>query len=90
MSASAPRIPLGFIRATSLGVALLEEVERVLTLLPHQPGLGAPYKQTAFRAVPLRRFPYRVFYLEVDDLLWMMALAHNRRRPDYWMRRTIP
>jgi toxin ParE1/3/4 len=73
-----------------LGVALLDEVERILTLLPQHPHVGAPYKQTAFRAVPLRRFPYRIFYLELDEQLWMLALAHDRRRPDYWTRRTIP
>jgi toxin ParE1/3/4 len=70
-----------------LGIALLDEVERILTLLPQQPQLGAPYKQTAYRAVHLRRFPYRVFYLELDEQLWLMALAHDRRRPDYWRRR---
>ena len=56
-----------------LGVALLGEVERILTLLPQQPQMGAPHKQTAFRSVHLHRFPYRVFYLELDEQLWMVA-----------------
>lgn len=73
-----------------LGVALLEEVERLLTLLPHQPWMGAPYKQTAFRTLHLHRFPYRVVYLDLDDHLWMIALAPDRRRPDYWSRRKLP
>lgn len=72
-----------------LGLALLEEVERLLTLLPQQPQMGALYKQTAYRAVHLRRFPYRVFYLELEAQLWIIALAHDRRRPDYWTRRKI-
>lgn len=45
-----------------LGLALLDNVERILALLPQQPQMGAPYKQTAYRSVRLRRFPYRVFY----------------------------
>ena len=69
---------------------MLDNVERILALLPQKPQMVAPYKQTAYRSVHLRRFPYRVFYLELDAQLWMLALAHDRRRPDYWARRKIP
>jgi toxin ParE1/3/4 len=72
-----------------LGLAFLAEVERVVTLLERQPQLGAPYKQTAFRSLHLRRFPYRLFSLELDDVLWIVAIAHDRRRPDYWQRRRV-
>ena len=72
-----------------LGLALLTEVERVVTLLAQQPQLGAPYKQTTLRSLHLRRFPYRLFSLELDGVLWIVAIAHDRRRPDYWHRRRV-
>ena len=40
-----------------------------------------------FRACPLRRFPSTIFYIDLDDRLWVGAVAHQHRRPGYWARR---
>lgn len=40
-----------------------------------------------FRACPLRRFPYTIFYLDQEDRIWIGAVAHQSRRPGYWNRR---
>jgi toxin ParE1/3/4 len=40
-----------------------------------------------FRACPLRRFPYTIFYLDLDDRIWIIAVAHQSRRPGYWVKR---
>jgi toxin ParE1/3/4 len=40
-----------------------------------------------FRACPLKRFPYTIFYLDLEDQLWVGAVAHQSRRPGYWARR---
>ena len=36
------------------------------------------------RRFRLSRFPYIVFYLELDDTIWVAAVAHTSRRPGYW------
>jgi toxin ParE1/3/4 len=42
-----------------------------------------------FRRHPLVGFPYQIFYTELEDAIWIAAVAHGRRRPDYWRRRRI-
>ena len=32
-------------------------------------------------------FPFQVIYIEFDDEIVVIAYAHERRRPGYWMRR---
>lgn len=34
-----------------------------------------------------RRFPYRVVFVETADAIRVLAIAHLKRRPDYWLRR---
>jgi plasmid stabilization system protein ParE len=40
------------------------------------------------RKVSLRGFPFAVVYREVDVTLQILAVAHHRREPNYWSRRT--
>ncbi len=47
------------------------------------------YQDTAVRRCLLRRFPYSIFFLPDDDIIWIIAVAHQKRRPDYWKPRTI-
>ena len=51
---------------------------------------GTPYGQS-YRWVRLRRFPYLVYYKIRDPQpVLIYAVAHARRRPGYWLRRTRP
>jgi hypothetical protein len=36
------------------------------------------------RRAPLERFPYRLIYAVGEDELFVLAIAHERRRPGYW------
>lgn len=44
------------------------------------PALGA-------RACWLRRFPYAVVYLELDDMVRVLSIMHGKRAPAYWQSR---
>ncbi len=33
------------------------------------------------------RFPFSVYYIVQKARIWILALAHHKRRPDYWHRR---
>jgi toxin ParE1/3/4 len=72
-----------------LGLDLQTEVERTLEKISENPQLGSPYKATDFRFWVVRRFPFVVYYLELDVSIWVAAIAHGSRRPDYWRRRRI-
>jgi hypothetical protein len=39
------------------------------------------------RSTKVKRFPYRVVYVVVDDSIDVIAVAHAKRRPGYWRRR---
>ncbi|MCB9762430.1 MAG: type II toxin-antitoxin system RelE/ParE family toxin [Alphaproteobacteria bacterium] len=39
------------------------------------------------RRVIVRRFPYGVFYVVEDGELVVLAVAHGRREPGYWLSR---
>jgi toxin ParE1/3/4 len=68
----------------------VSEVQRVTSLIARQPGLGAPWSDTRLsapvRRVPLTRFPYLIIYVE-GNVIQIIALAHTRRRADYWIAR---
>jgi plasmid stabilization system protein ParE len=69
-----------------LGLALIEEFEAGLQLLCEQPQLGAPWRNR--RRLPLRRFPFSIIYYTSGDSLRVIALAHHRRKPQYWSGRS--
>lgn len=70
--------------ATSgLGAGFLDEVQRVINILREHPELGQPVGRGLRRAL-LHRFPFNLIYsVEVHSIL-IVAVAHQRRRPDYW------
>ena len=74
---------------TGLGLDLQDEVEHAVSRLQADPQLGPRYKATEYRFWLIRRFPYVVYYLELDEFIWVAAVAHGRRRPGYWTRRRM-
>lgn len=70
--------------ATSgLGVEFLVEVQRVIDLVREHPQFG-PSLDPQFRQAFLHRFPFSLIYsIEADSIL-IVAVAHQRRRPEYW------
>ena len=75
-------------RQRGLGRDLLAEFEKGLARIQRDPQICPPYKDTRFRTCRLRRFPYLVFCLERQMDIWVAAVAHGRRKPDYWRGRT--
>lgn len=73
-------------RAPGLGIRFLDAVEAVLEILQAHPELGRP-SSTTIRHLPVRRFPYSLVYRFEVDLLQILAVAHHRRRPTYWVDR---
>ena len=69
-----------------LGLAFIAEFERALAVLCDHPHLGPVWRGKS-RRFPLRRFPYSVIYRLRIDELYVVALAHQRRRPTYWVGR---
>lgn len=42
---------------------------------------------TGARACPVKKYPYTIYYLKLDECIWIAAVAHQHRRPGYWIKR---
>ena len=66
-----------------LGLAFLAEVERSIEQLRHHPE-AAPLILKVVRRKLIRRFPCSIMYSIVDDSIYILAIANQKRRPFYW------
>ena len=73
-------------QAEGLGGDFLDEVDRVWTDIRALPASGSPSAEGLRRSV-LRRFPFVVFYEVQAEHIVVWAVAHQRRRPQYWRSR---
>lgn len=75
-------------RRDGLGAELIAVVDRALERIQDNPEMfpvwraGYPYRELV-----LRRFPYVVFFVVSADDVEVIAVAHAKRRPGYWMSR---
>jgi plasmid stabilization system protein ParE len=73
-----------------LGAAFLSAVETTVDRIAETPHVGSmvpAISDPAIRRRPVHRFPYHIVYMELEDHLRVLAIAHDRRRPGYWMGR---
>jgi toxin ParE1/3/4 len=70
-----------------LGEGFISELERIAELIEANPAIGTPIDDVFRRAV-LVRFPFSVIYRAENCKLWIIAVAHQRRKPGYWRDRT--
>lgn len=69
-----------------LGDRFLLAVRRATDLLLRHPGAGTVRRGNA-RRVLVTGFPYDVVYQIREDVMEVLAVAHQRRRPGYWRNR---
>ncbi|MGB4116907.1 MAG: type II toxin-antitoxin system RelE/ParE family toxin [Polaromonas sp.] len=66
--------------------AFAESVRQGLRLVLAQPASGRIEFEDVRRVV-LKRFPYKLLYIIEADHLLVVAVAHQRRQPEYWFNR---
>jgi toxin ParE1/3/4 len=76
-------------RARGLGLDLHAKVVDAVARIQRTPDAWPPHKRSGFRKCFTERFPFAVFYLELPDCIWIAAIAHGSRCPDYWRRRQL-
>jgi toxin ParE1/3/4 len=74
-------------RLTGLGETFLVDIGRCFDRVHNSPQSGAPC-YGRFRRLLVRRFPYSVVYEILPDMVLILAVAHQRRKPGYWRRRS--
>jgi len=77
-------------RVSGLGERFLSEAEAAFARIDETPLTGSPWIQRRLpdgvRRMFLRSFPYAAVYI-VEPRLIVVAVAHSRRRPGYWVKR---
>ncbi len=69
-----------------LGLRLKTEARRAISWIRENP-LLLRVTSAGYRRVNLRVFPYYIPYFIRNDTVWVLAVAHGRRRPEYWLGR---
>ena len=72
--------------APGVGMAFVVEVHKAVADIIEFP-LAAQSTRPSIRKKVLRHFPYNVLYSVEADTIVIIAVAHQRRRPNYWSSR---
>lgn len=72
--------------ASHLGSLLRSEVRAALRRIRSWP-LSCPVESGEVRRLTLTRFPYKLLYSVETDYLYVAAVAHQHRMPNYWIDR---
>jgi toxin ParE1/3/4 len=77
-----------------LGGEFLEEIEAILPLMGDRPRSFPRLQDVAanleIRRALLARFPYALVFLVQEEEVRVLAVAHAKRRPGYWLGRVRP
>ena len=74
---------------SGLGEEFVAEVHRTLELLADSAHRYPVWRRDrAYRKALVHRFPYVVFFTEEAAQVRILAIAHQKRKPGYWLRRT--
>lgn len=81
-------------RQNGLAARFLEEFEQCLVWIGTRPSSFPRLLDTApeldIRRAVLPRFPYGVVFVELADEVRIVAVAHAKRQPGYWLNRVRP
>jgi plasmid stabilization system protein ParE len=76
-------------RVDGLGDRFLAEVMSATRYIERYPEI-APVIEEGVRAKVLSRFPYTLMYIVDESEIFILAVAHQSRRPAYWADRARP
>jgi mRNA-degrading endonuclease RelE of RelBE toxin-antitoxin system len=74
-------------RRPGLGDRFADAVDEIFASIHAAPNGGTRWREGPARTWRVRRFPFIVVYAVEPDGIVIVALAHTKRRPGYWMAR---
>jgi toxin ParE1/3/4 len=73
-------------KSPGLGVDFQAEIRRCIESIAEHPERWR-LRADGTRRTLAQRFPYLVVYAYERERIWILAIAHCKRRPDYWQHR---
>ena len=81
-------------RRKGLGEEFLEGLRRVVIWVINRPSTFLRIRDIPpdldIRRALLPRFPFAVVFLRAEQTIRVLAIAHQKRRPNYWLNRVQP
>ena len=75
-------------RRPNLGLDFLRLVDGTIQRVAQRKLRGSRIPEldsiSTVRRVPIPRFPYQIVFLIADDVVRILAIAHDRQKPRYW------
>jgi plasmid stabilization system protein ParE len=75
-----------FSRSAKAAESFLLEIDKAISAIEFGPQAW-PMFESGARSFFLSKFPYNIVYRELDDRIQLVAVAHQKRRPGYWVSR---
>lgn len=69
-----------------IGQELAAEIDRAVRLIAERPMVGSDIGKGE-RKFTIDRFRYNVIYRVEEKNVFVLAIAHHRRKPNYWRKR---
>ncbi len=70
-----------------LGKRFRRQFQAAVQRVRENPKAYAVAEERGTRYCPVHKFPFNIVYLELDNRICVIAVAHQKRRPEYWARR---
>ncbi len=71
------------VQEPGLGERFRIAVWAAIEILERYPKIGREVRP-GIRKILVKRFPYKLIYSATESGLYIIAVAHGHRRPDYW------
>ena len=71
---------------SGLGLRLKDEIDQHVNWILGNSTVPQ-IRRGGYRHVNLKIFPYYIAYIIREDTLWILAIAHGHRKPEYWIKR---
>ena len=74
------------LQSEGLGEKFLDEVLETVELISTFPQIWSQNSESTRKAV-LRKFPFNLIYSKHEEKIFIIAVAHQHREPEYWIDR---
>lgn len=70
-----------------VGDRFVGQIDFAIGFICQFPAAGRFDSSTGTRRRSVNRFPFTIHYIDEPNLVWIVAVVHNSRRPGYWKHR---
>ena len=74
-------------RQAGLGLRMIHEFDKHVKWIMQNPGV-IRIRKGGYQRINLKIFPYYIAFMIHNDTLWILAIAHGYRTPEYWIKRS--